>query len=49
MRRIHDGEGMGLVWQLIIFVGGVLPAGLAGTGVIMWWRARGWRAKLARR
>jgi uncharacterized iron-regulated membrane protein len=44
MRRLHDGEGMGIVWQLVIFLGGVLPAALAVTGVIMWWRARGWRA-----
>ena len=46
MRQIHDGAGMGLVWQIIIFLGGLLPALLAVTGVIMWWRARGWRAKL---
>jgi uncharacterized iron-regulated membrane protein len=43
MRRIHDGDGMGPIWQAIIFVGGILPAALAVTGVIMWWRARGWR------
>jgi uncharacterized iron-regulated membrane protein len=46
MRQIHDGTGMGVVWQIIIFLGGLLPAALAVTGVIMWWRARGWRAKL---
>src|SRR3546814_237461 len=40
MRRIHDGNGTGPVWQAIIFIGGLLPAGLAITGVIMWWRAR---------
>ena len=49
MRRIHDGTGMGALWQAIIFIGGVLPAALAVTGVIMWWRARGWKAKLAAR
>ncbi|WP_246847995.1 PepSY-associated TM helix domain-containing protein [Sphingomonas beigongshangi] len=47
MRRIHDGTGMGPVWQTIIFLGGLLPAALAVTGVIMWWRARGWKAELA--
>jgi uncharacterized iron-regulated membrane protein len=47
MRRIHDGEDMGIVWQAIIFIGGILPAALAVTGVIMWGRARGWRAALA--
>jgi uncharacterized iron-regulated membrane protein len=49
MRRIHDGTGMGLVWQVLIFLGGVLPAILAVTGIIMWWRARGWRAQLKAR
>jgi uncharacterized iron-regulated membrane protein len=48
MRRIHDGEGMGIVWQLVIFLGGIAPAVLAVTGVIMWWRAREWRAKVRR-
>ena len=43
MRRIHDGSGMWAVWRVIIFIGGILPAVLAVTGVIMWWRARGWR------
>ncbi|MFS0772210.1 PepSY-associated TM helix domain-containing protein [Sphingomonas sp. 1P08PE] len=47
MRRIHDGDGMGIVWQVVIFVGGILPAVLAVTGIIMWWRARGWKAALA--
>lgn len=47
MRRIHDGNGLPFIWQLIIFIGGILPAALAVTGVIMWWRARGWRAQLA--
>ena len=49
MRRIHDGHGMGIVWQVIIFAGGILPAVLAVTGIIMWWRARGWKGDLARR
>ncbi|MDP1027427.1 PepSY-associated TM helix domain-containing protein [Sphingomonas sp. KR1UV-12] len=47
MRRIHDGDGMGIVWQVVIFIGGILPAVLAITGIIMWWRARGWKAELA--
>ena len=47
MRRIHDGQGMGLPWQAIIVAGGLLPAALAVTGIIMWWRAREWRAKVA--
>lgn len=49
MRRIHDGDGMGLAWQVVIFLGGLLPAALAVTGVIMWWRARAWRGQVKAR
>jgi uncharacterized iron-regulated membrane protein len=49
MRRIHDGNGMGLAWQIVIFLGGLIPAALAVTGIIMWWRARGWRGEVAAR
>ena len=49
MRRWHDGTGMGLVWQVIIFVGGIIPALLAVTGIIMWLRTRGWRGEIAKR
>ena len=48
MRRLHDGTGMGFVWQAV-FVGGLIPAALAVTGIVMWLRSRGWRAKLKRR
>ena len=40
MRRWHDGTGMGPVWQTIIFLGGIVPAILSVTGIIIWWRAR---------
>ena len=40
MRRIHDGTGRPLVWQIIIFVGGILPAALTVTGILMWLRMR---------
>ena len=49
MRRLHDGTRMGFVWQLLVFLGGILPAVLAVTGIIMWWRARGWKAQLKTR
>ena len=49
MRRLHDGTGMGPVWQALIFLGGLIPAALAVTGIVMWVRSRGWRAKLARK
>jgi uncharacterized iron-regulated membrane protein len=47
MRRLHDGTGMGPVWRAIIFLGGIIPAILAVTGIVMWLRSRGWRAALA--
>lgn len=40
MRRIHDGTNMGIFWQVIIFIGGILPAVLAVTGIIMWLNVR---------
>ncbi len=43
MRKIHDGTDMGIVWQIIIFLGGIIPAILSVTGLIMWWRSRQWR------
>jgi uncharacterized iron-regulated membrane protein len=48
MRRLHDGTGMGTFWQIIIFIGGIIPAILAITGLVMWWRSRGWRKMLAK-
>ena len=49
VRAIHEGSVGGPVWRLIVFLGGLIPAMLAVTGVIMWWRARGWKAQLAAR
>jgi uncharacterized iron-regulated membrane protein len=49
MRRWHDGTGMGPIWQAIIFLGGIAPALLAVTGIIMWLRSRGWRARLRKK
>lgn len=40
MRRVHDGTGMPLIWQIIIFVTGLLGPVLGITGVIMWLRGR---------
>lgn len=44
MRRWHDGTDMGVIWQTVIFLGGIIPALLSLTGLIIWWRAR--RARL---
>jgi uncharacterized iron-regulated membrane protein len=49
MRRLHDGTGMGLGWQIVIFLGGLIPAALAVTGILMWWRSRQWRRHQTRR
>ena len=46
MRRIHDAQGMGPVWETLVFLTGVLPAAFAVTGVMMWLRRRGNRRKL---
>ena len=45
MRRLHDGTGMGPVWQTIIFLGGIIPALLSVTGTIIWLRSRKPRAR----
>ena len=47
MRRWHDGVGMGAVWQVVIFIGGIIPAALAVTGILMWLRNRRWKKDLA--
>lgn len=49
MRQLHDGTGHAIVWQAIIFLAGLAPAVLGTTGLIMWLRTRGWRARAARR
>jgi uncharacterized iron-regulated membrane protein len=43
MRRWHDGTGMGPIWQIVIFLGGLIPVALAVTGVTMWIATRRWR------
>ena len=47
MRRWHDGTDMGIVWQVVIFLGGIIPALLSVTGLIIWWRARKARRRRA--
>lgn len=49
MRRWHDGTGMGAVWQGLIFLGGIVPALLAVTGIMMWLRSRRWQRDLERK
>jgi uncharacterized iron-regulated membrane protein len=40
MRRLHDGQDMGLAWQVLVFLSGLLPALLWVTGIAMWLRRR---------
>jgi len=40
MRQLHDGQGYNALWQTIVFLGGLAPAVLGITGVIMWLRGR---------
>jgi uncharacterized iron-regulated membrane protein len=47
IRWIHEGSHSGPVWQFIVFLTGVLPLVFAVTGVIMWWRGRRQRERLA--
>jgi uncharacterized iron-regulated membrane protein len=49
MRRLHDGTGMGTIWQTLIFLGGIIPALLAVTGIMMWLRTRSARLRREKR
>ncbi len=49
MRRWHDGTGMGTVWQVVIFLGGLIPVALAVTGITMWVGSRKWRKRPGQR
>lgn len=37
---LHNGDALGLIGRWLVFVSGLLPAVLFGTGVYMWWRKR---------
>ena len=45
MRRCTTAPAWGSVWQIVIFIGGIIPALLAITGIVMWLRSRGWRGE----
>jgi uncharacterized iron-regulated membrane protein len=40
MRWIHEGSHSGAVWQVLVFLTGILPTALMVTGIIMWLRGR---------
>lgn len=50
MRAVHEGDrDTGPVWRAIAVLGGVAPAVLGVTGILMWLRSRRWRAAVAKR
>jgi uncharacterized iron-regulated membrane protein len=46
-RKIHDGTDLGVVWQTVIFLGGLAPTVLSLSGVVMWLRRRARRRMAA--
>ena len=39
-RPLHQGSGLGVVWQALVFLSGLVPALFVITGVIMWLKKR---------
>ncbi len=37
---LHNGDALGMLGRIIVFISGFLPALLFGTGAYMWWRKR---------
>lgn len=44
-RPLHEGQGLGLVWRVLVFIAGFLPALFVTTGILMWLKKR--RSRLA--
>ncbi len=40
MRPLHEGEGLGLVWRVLVGLSGLLPVLFAITGTSLWWMKR---------
>lgn len=49
MRRLHDGSTYPLIWQVVVFITGILPALFGVTGLIMYLRRRRNRRLLEQR
>jgi len=49
MRRLHDGVGLPLIWQFVIFISGLLGTTMAVTGVIMWFKGQVREVRMRRR
>jgi uncharacterized iron-regulated membrane protein len=46
LRVLHYGNGLGVVWRVLVFFAGFLPLLFAITGVYMWWLKRAQRASV---
>jgi uncharacterized iron-regulated membrane protein len=40
LRVLHYGQGLGMLWTVLVFVSGFLPLLFAITGFSMWWLKR---------
>ncbi len=47
-RPLHDGQGLGPVWEFLVFLSGLVPTLFVVTGVIMWWKKRQRRLPMSR-
>jgi uncharacterized iron-regulated membrane protein len=45
LRVLHYGNGLGMVWRVLVFFAGFLPLLFAITGVYMWWLKRAQRLR----
>jgi len=39
-RPLHQGSGLGMIWQFLVFLSGLVPALFVFTGVVMWLKKR---------
>lgn len=39
-RPLHDGQGLGFIWQALVFFSGLMPVVFMITGTAMWWIKR---------
>ncbi|MES2256654.1 MAG: PepSY-associated TM helix domain-containing protein [Pseudomonadota bacterium] len=39
-RPLHQGSGLGVIWQALVFLSGLVPALFVFTGVVMWLKKR---------
>ena len=40
IRWIHEGSHSGVLWQVVVFICGILPTLFVVTGVLIWLRSR---------